>query len=159
MKQITITEYYQNDHLRLDKLFDLYSTLKHSDSLKAKSSFQEFKIGLQRHIVWEENILFPVFEKKTNIVTGGPIQVMKQEHRQIKQYLESIHEKVKNNDFNTDSLEKEILSVLSQHNLKEENILYPYIDKLTNKDEKNEIFIAMDELPKEAYEHCCSGNH
>ena len=28
-------------------------------------TWKEFKIGLQRHIVWEESVLFPRFEHKT----------------------------------------------------------------------------------------------
>ncbi len=155
MNEKTVTKYYQDDHSRLEKLFESYSTLKCNDFTKAKEYFKEFLFGLQKHIVWEETILFPAYEKKTQITTG-PTEVMRQEHRLIKQCLESIHKKVKNKDISTEILEKELLALLAQHNLKEENILYPSIDNLTNEEEKNEIFKTMDNLPKEAYEHCCS---
>jgi regulator of cell morphogenesis and NO signaling len=50
----TIRTYYERDHDRLDELFTTFQRLKRSDFAKAKEAFKEFKVGLQRHIVWEE---------------------------------------------------------------------------------------------------------
>ena len=36
-----------------------------------KEAFKEFKLGLQRHIVWEEELLFPIWEEKTGMVEDG----------------------------------------------------------------------------------------
>ncbi len=55
---------YTHNHGRLDELFHQFQTLKSPDRAKAVKHFQGFKTGLEQHIVWEEEILFPSFKKK-----------------------------------------------------------------------------------------------
>jgi iron-sulfur cluster repair protein YtfE (RIC family) len=146
------------DHDRLDHCFAQFQAMKRSDSAQAKEHFKEFKFGLQRHIIWEEHILFPRFEAKTGLYGTGPTEVMRQEHRRIGALLEAIHEKVKRADPNSDAEERALLDVLSAHNLKEESILYPALDRLLTGAEKAEAFAAMEQLPEQAYRTCCGGH-
>ena len=44
-----------------------------------------------------------------------------------------------------------LLQVLGSHNMKEENILYPAIDDLTNEQEKKQAIERMTELPSENF--------
>jgi len=44
-----------------------------------------------------------------------------------------------------------LLEVLGSHNQKEENILYPAIDNLTNEQEKKQAIERMTELPSENF--------
>jgi iron-sulfur cluster repair protein YtfE (RIC family) len=156
LKAKSISDYYEKDHDRLDELFKNFQKWKGMDFLKAKEFFVAFKFGLQRHIIWEEEVLFPVFEKVTGLFNEGPTYVMRLEHRIIGERLESIHKKVQNKDLNSDQEEKELLSILSDHNQKEEKILYPAIDELAEKlGNTNEIFKQMREIPEERYQHCC----
>ena len=90
----TISVFFEKHHDRLDALFQSFQTLKRHDVAKAQEAFKEFKLGLQRHIVWEEDLLFPLWEEKTGMCDGGPTFVMRNEHRQIGEQLESIHHKV-----------------------------------------------------------------
>lgn len=142
MNTATIAQHYSEDHDRLDELFRRFQTLKHSDRPSALAAFQEFMAGLERHIVWEEEILFPAFEQKTGHV-GGPTEVMRWEHREIRGFLEAIAGKLTRNDGDTASDEAGLLSVLGPHNQKEEGILYPTIDQVTGADERAEIFAEM----------------
>jgi|SRR3989338_582496 len=158
MADISITSYYEKDHDRLDGLFKAYQTLKRTDFDKAKPNFRDFKFGLQRHIIWEEEILFPLFEEKTGMRNGGPTEVMRMEHREIGAILEAIHEKVKARDPESDSDEQKLLTVLGNHNMKEENILYPAIDRSINDNERKAVFKKMEELPPERYAQCCGGH-
>jgi len=73
---------------------------------------------------WEEEILFPLFEKKTGM-QFGPTYVMRNEHKEIAAHLESIHKKVQKADPSSDREEQKLLEVLGAHNQKEEAILYP----------------------------------
>lgn len=155
MSQETITSYYEKDHDRLDLLFKQFQASKREDFAAAKNYFREFKTGLQRHIVWEEEILFPTFEEKMGMQNTGPTVVMRSEHRQIKAALEAIHEKIQRQDPNSDIEEEQLLSTLKQHNLKEEQILYPAIDRLVEEEGRKKIFQQMKELPAERYAHCC----
>lgn len=150
-----VSDFFGRDHDRLDALFRDFQRLKRSDFPKAKEAFAEFKIGLQRHIIWEEDILFPAFEEKTGMKETGPTAVMRTEHRQIKTALEAIHARIIKKDPASDREEAQLLDVLGQHNIKEENILYPAIDNLVQGPDKESIFLRMEKVPPERYEICC----
>ncbi len=151
----SILEFMGKDHDRLDKIFGEFRGIVNTDVSKARPLFHDFKIGLQRHIVWEEEILFPIFENKTGMHDTGPTAVMRNEHRKIKDFLEKIHDKLAKGDNNTKSLENGLLEVLTEHNNKEESILYPWIDSETNEQEREEAFRKMKSLPQEKYNKCC----
>ncbi len=61
----TILEFMSEDHDRLDNKIKMYSTEKLVNVERAEGIFILFKSELERHIIWEEDILFPVFERKT----------------------------------------------------------------------------------------------
>ena len=124
----------------------------------AKEAFKAFKFGLQRHIVWEEDVLFPLWEEKTGMSQGGPTFVMRAEHRQIGQQLEAIHDKVAEQNPDSDQEEQALLDLLGTHNMKEERVLYPAIDQLTSAEERATVFQNMKNIPEERYKLCC-GQH
>lgn len=138
----TINEHYTQDHERLDELFYQFQKLKSADPVRAKNHFAEFKSGLEQHIVWEEEILFPSFETKFGHL-GGPTAVMRWEHQEIRKYLDAISGKLAHEDWRTESEELGLISVLCPHNHKEESILYPMIDQVTRAEERKEIFARM----------------
>jgi len=152
-----ITAYFEADHDRLDSLFSSYSKIKREDVKKAKPYFREFFKGLKRHIVWEEEVLFPFFEEATGI-KQGPTEVMRLEHRKIGAILDRLHEKVRAGSADTDAEEQEVLAVLKPHNDKEENILYPAIDQHASSEVASELFLKMEEIPQERLQACC-GSH
>ncbi len=143
------------DHDRLDELFVNFRTWKRTDYAKAKEYFKEFKFGLQRHIVWEESILFPRFEHKTGMVREGPTEVMRREHRQIADRLEAIHKFVQKEDPNSDAEEQALLETLGAHNQKEEHVLYPALDRLLSDEDRAEVVTEMEQTPESAYKVCC----
>jgi len=154
-EQNTISAYYEQDHDRLDELFKTFQQLKRSDFPKAQEAFKEFKYGLQRHIVWEEEILFPLWEKETGISEGGATSVMRAEHRQIGQQLESIHRKVADQNLDSDQEEQALLNLLGSHNMKEERVLYPGIDRVTSAEVRATVFQNMKNIPEERYKLSC----
>ena len=156
--QKTISAFYEQDHDRLDELFKAFQKMKRSDFPKAKEAFKAFKFGLQRHIVWEEDVLFPLWEERTGMSEGGPTFVMRAEHRQIGQQLEAIHGKVADQNPDSDQEEQALLDLLGTHNMKEERVLYPAIDQLTSAEEREAVFRNMKNIPEERYKLCC-GQH
>jgi iron-sulfur cluster repair protein YtfE (RIC family) len=138
------------DHDRLDNCFHRFRELKHRDFPEAKALFTEFKFGLLRHIFLEEQLLFPLFEAKTGLYPLGPTRVMRIEHRRISAYLEAIHEKIRRDDPDSDAAEQDLLQSLSVHNQKEENILYPALDRLLSDCEKTGTFAAMNQIMHES---------
>src|SRR5579884_3385315 len=72
MSEAAVQTSFAHDHDRLDELLETYRRLKRVDFDQAKQAFREFKFGLQRHIIWEETVLFPLFEEKTGMRDRGP---------------------------------------------------------------------------------------
>ncbi len=142
MNTTSINEHFTEDHERLDELFHQFQTLKTSNRVKAVNDFMEFKSGLEKHIVWEEEILFPSFEKKFGHL-GGPTEVMRWEHWEIRKYLNAIAAKLAQDDNDTDVEEMGLQSVLCPHNHKEESILYPMIDQVIGAEERAGIFVRI----------------
>ena len=143
----TILEFMSIDHDRLDNKIRTYSADKLVDIERAESIFLSFKNELERHIIWEEDILFPVFERKTGIKDGGPTSVMRAEHIQIKNHLQEIKKKLHAKKIQNPCKEEvALLEVLESHNQKEENILYPGIDNLTSEQEKELMIKEMSEI-------------
>jgi len=155
--QKAITTYFEADHDRLDSLFSKYREKKREDVKAAKPYFREFFKGLRRHIVWEEEVLFPFFEEASG-VTSGPTKVMRGEHRQIGAILDQMHDKVRKADPNTDVEEESLLAVLKPHNDKEESILYPAIDQHAGSGKAADLFLKIEEIPAERFQTCC-GSH
>jgi hemerythrin-like domain-containing protein len=158
MNEQKITSFYTHDHDQLDRYFQDFQGLKKKNYAQAKENFKKFKFGLQRHIAWEEEILFPLFEDKTGMKNGGPTEVMRQEHRQIEQALEALHKKVQRQDPQSDLEEELVWNLLKQHNMKEENILYPAIDQSISEKERQNVFGKMEALPEHKYRTCCGGS-
>ncbi len=152
-----VLEFMGKDHDRLDGIFEEFKAMRHNEKTKTNSLFHEFKVGLQRHIVWEEEILFPLFEDQTGMKNEGPTAVMREEHRQIRDILDRIHNKLKEaKTEGLDTLEANLLAVLKPHNDKEESILYPWIDSSLTETERADAFLKMKNLPAEKYNKCCS---
>ena len=143
----TILKFMCIDHDRLDNKIKKYSTEKLVDIKRAETIFLSFKSELERHIIWEEDILFPVFERKTGIKDGGPTSVMRIEHIQIKNHLQEIKRKLHAKKIQDPCKEEVALfKVLQSHNQKEENILYPGIDNLTSEQEKEQMIKQMSSI-------------
>lgn len=154
-----ITQYFEADHNRLDAIFCQFQRAKGESVAKAKSFFKLFNNGLKRHIIWEEDILFPIFEKKTGMTAVGPTFVMREEHQKIGAILERIHDKLRRADLSSEVDEGMLIQVLSSHNQKEEQVLYPTLDRLITDEEVAQILLDMESIPIERYQTCCGGAH
>lgn len=151
MPERTITTMFDEDHDRLDELFKSFHLLKRTDPANAQKAFVDFKTGLRRHMVWEEDVLFPLWEKKTGMTGGGPTFVMRQEHREIGESLDAIDRKVQAQNPESDQEEQAFVDMLERHNMTEEQVLYPAIDKATSADEREVAFQKMNNIPEERY--------
>ena len=120
-----ISEFMEEDHDRLDNIFAEFQKKKREDPVKAMEMFLEFSQGLRRHIGWEDDTLFSLFESRMNL-PGGPTAVMRMEHGLIKDYLAQIQSSAGGE---TEEIERALAAALDSHNMKEEKILYPWIDQ------------------------------
>jgi len=132
---MNILEFMKDDHRSCDnQLTVAENAIIKGDMKSAKKEFDSFKNLTLHHFKMEEDILFPVFEQRTGI-QSGPTQVMRMEHTQMKGLLERME--VALNDNNNDQflgVLESLMILLQQHNMKEEQMLYPSCDKVLGGD-------------------------
>jgi hemerythrin-like domain-containing protein len=93
----------------------------------------------------EERVLFPGFEAKTG-QTMGPTQVMRAEHVQMRDLMGQMQAALAAEHEDTYLGLSETLNMLmQQHNLKEENVLYPMADRVLAA-ERDGLIGRMDDL-------------
>lgn len=110
----------------------------------------EFEKVLTPHSEREEGLLFPMMVKYVGY-GGGPIVVMEFEHNQAKGYLDLFLEQAeKMGETIDESFSKEMASnvikvcyVLSDHFLKEEEVLFPNAQQLLNEEEKELLYFQF----------------
>ncbi len=127
---MTITEFMSGDHKRCDQLFaDAEAAVDCGDWDSARQTVTDFLNAMEEHFLMEEETLFPQFESASGNETG-PTQVMRHEHRQMRQLLaqmqQGLERKASDHFFGTSET---LLILMQQHNLKEEQILYPMTER------------------------------
>lgn len=135
-------EFFTQDHRRLDELFDRFKADKSDARIEI---LNEFASGLIRHIIWEEEYLFPIFERVTGMVQEGPVKVMREEHHIIQELLYELLMGVRLGEPSADITTK-LDGLLLQHNLSEENVLYEAVENMLALESRNELLqILKDE--------------
>lgn len=146
MSAPSINDFLTEDHDRLDGLLESFQECRTKDSAEAKDFLTQFTVGLQRHLRWEESILFPLFEQKTG--QSGLTNTLRGEHEEIREWLAALNQKVEQNDADCDHAEKMLVEELGGHNAREEYALYPELDKLLTEEEQKATFAAMAAVPE-----------
>ncbi|MDY0012878.1 MAG: hemerythrin domain-containing protein [Rhodocyclaceae bacterium] len=94
-----------------------------------RTAMSRFERMLLAHFLAEEELLFPAFEAATGMASG-PTVVMRQEHQQMRDLCADMSAAAQACDPSTLAGAADTLLVLmQQHNMKEENILYPMCDQ------------------------------
>lgn len=139
----SVTGYLQADHRRLDAILTEVQRLATAGSYPdATARFAKFSSGLGRHIDLEEQILFPAFESATGML-GGPTQVMRAEHVQIRDSMRTATDALAREEGGVlDEAIRELTETLSAHNMKEEHMLYPMADQAMHGDEQRRQLVS-----------------
>jgi iron-sulfur cluster repair protein YtfE (RIC family) len=123
------TQILLDHHKHCDELFA--ATEEAADERRwtdCYSRFAKFRDELDAHFRTEEEVLFPAFEVASGMA-GGPTEVMRYEHAQMRTLLESLATTLAACDADRFAGTAETLLVMmQQHNMKEERILYPMCD-------------------------------
>lgn len=126
----SIQHFMAGDHRHCDDLFvAAEQAVLSANWTLAGQAFARFQQATLGHFSAEETQLFPAFEAQTGM-RQGPTQVMRQEHAQMRELMQAAAQAVIDQDANAYAGEAEtLLIMMQQHNLKEENILYPLCDQ------------------------------
>ncbi len=135
-----IGAYFERDHDEIDLLFgylrrDVQAAAgdPRRPLTPLARQFEEFDSRLERHIRWEEEVLFPEVERKSPSLAFGPGRVMRTEHVDIRRLKAEAGEMLhsRNPDLKAAArLLDACLHVLAGHNEKEEQIYYPMSDQM-----------------------------
>lgn len=98
---------------------------RQSDWAALAEHFARFSTEVEHHLSLEENTLFPAFESATGML-HGPTAVMRGEHQEMRELLEDMQRALDAQQRDVFlGLGETLLILTQQHNMKEENMLYP----------------------------------
>ena len=129
----SLARFLSEDHADCDGFFaEAENAVSASNWNLAGTAFEAFHAATLRHFLREEIVLFPAFEAATGMV-AGPTVVMRDEHDHMRVMLEAMAAALAGRGADAYLGHSEtMLMLLRQHNLKEENILYPMAENAMN---------------------------
>ena len=125
-----VTTFMSDDHRHCDHLFAAAEEAAANGDLPAcRARLQAFEAAMTQHFAMEEQALFPAFEEATGN-RMGPTRVMCLEHQQMREVLAALAEALAADDLDDYLGQADTLLILmQQHNIKEEQMLYPMSDR------------------------------
>lgn len=127
---ITCLDHFSAEHRACDDHFAAAEAAAQAGDWNAcRAAWAAFVDATEQHFQCEEQQLFPAFEAATGI-TQGPTAVMRHEHGQMRQLFADVGVSLQEQDGDgfLGGCET-LLMLMQQHNLKEENVLYPMCDQ------------------------------
>jgi len=124
------TQILPDHHRHCDDLFAAAEdAVQRGDWAAAAAAFAHFNEQMNAHFEAEEGLLFPAFEAATGS-RAGPTGMMRYEHDQMRGLLVQLAQACEAHDTDTyGGVAETLLMLMQQHNMKEENILYPMCDR------------------------------
>jgi hemerythrin-like domain-containing protein len=126
----TISSVMRDNHRHCDELYAAAEeAVSEQDWADATDRWQAFTREFDQHITGrEEGQLFPALEAAGG--PAGPLAVMRAEHEQMRALVTQMNDALAARDQQQFlGLGETLMLVTQQHNMKEENILYPIMDQ------------------------------
>lgn len=126
----SIGQFLGEDHRRCDDYFlAAERAVVAQDWAVGQQSFRAFQRAVERHLAMEEQVLFAAYEALAG--ASGPSQVMRWEHEQMRALFADLASALERRDVAEFlGLSETLLVLMQQHNMKEEQMLYPLCDRL-----------------------------
>jgi hemerythrin-like domain-containing protein len=96
----------------------------------------------------EEDLLLPVY-RRAGPIPGGAVELFTSEHRKMLEYVEQFKGTLARLQEQPPNLKREVIALLDvqatfkhlveHHDLREQNILYPTLDRVTGEEERREL--------------------
>ncbi|HJX78513.1 hemerythrin domain-containing protein [Glutamicibacter sp.] len=146
----SLAEAFAKEHHEIDAAIEKYmaSTDEHPE-LRAKMLLEAVS-ALRRHIFLEEEVVFPHLTRATLMM---PLMVMDREHGELWRRMDALEVSLQSGSADeqlaTDC--QELLSLLENHNSKEEPIIYPQMDTALSVQEQQQVahLLAGGVLPED----------
>ncbi len=133
----TVTARLTAHHRHCDDLLAEAERAAKQNWERCTERFKTFRDSLETHLQAEEQQLFPAVEPVLSPVegptlsTGGPTSVMRAEHEDMRGLLRLLEGSIEAADAEGfQGLVETLFILMQQHNMKEENVLYPLCDRI-----------------------------
>lgn len=149
----SLAEAFTHEHHQIDAGIEEYLALGAGTAPRDRAvPLLRAMEALRRHIYLEEEIVFPHLPKGPLMM---PLMVMRREHGELWQRMDALAETL-GDDAAADSSEdgaedglagacQELLSLLDDHNSKEEPIIYPHLDADLDPAEQSRVRTLLEE--------------
>ena len=126
----TLSTFMSSGHKTCDEAFAIAEEAALGGNWhQASDAFNAFHNDMAQHFRMEEEIFFPALISSGG--PSGPVSIMLMEHAQMTEVIEQMADSVAGPDAEEyGGLSETLLIVMQQHNLKEEQILYPIADRI-----------------------------
>lgn len=155
-EETTLGFLLSEQHRALQKLILLHQQSLVSWQLEeARRFLEDFEQDLKKHIQIEDDFLFPLYCEIVPHPAGGAPEFFKIEHQKILWYLQRLSEKLDHLLLLPDSSERCLLLIaiieeesrfkhlMEHHELREENIMYPLLDRRLDPEKQKEILATL----------------
>lgn len=138
-------------HRWLDSLFlDHQLALLSLNLPVASDCLKRYEVNLNLHVEDEENALIPLFEARTDNVPGGAVELFTGEHTKLTGFVAEFHGTLATLNgkperelklyvirlFDREAICK---GLVEHHHAREQNILFPWLDRVTSESERNTL--------------------
>lgn len=125
-----ISQFMTQDHRACDERFAAAEQAVNDQEWDtAAARYDEFEKAMEHHFAMEEETLFPAFEEATGN-DQGPTQIMRMEHEQMRDLMQQLMDALTDRDADVYlGVSETLMVMMQQHNVKEEQILYPMSDQ------------------------------
>ena len=137
------------DHRACDEEFaNMENAVNDENWVEASKLLEKFSSDLLHHFDIEEKVMFVAFEARSASAHCNPTPVMLMEHTQMRNVLQELKKELeaKNKDQFFGHSET-LMMTMQQHNMKEEQMMYPMIDEVMMGEEQI-LLDSMKELKK-----------
>lgn len=111
----------------------------------ARERLRRFEAMLRDHMRFEEEHLLPLY-RRAGPVRGGPVEFFLGEHRKMLEFLYRFSQRLEQLAKSKSDLKREVIKLfdaeatfkhlVEHHDLREQNILYPALDRVTTEKER-----------------------
>ncbi|HEX4955924.1 MAG TPA: hemerythrin domain-containing protein [Thermoanaerobaculia bacterium] len=136
-----VSEALSWDHDRLDLLEEAAQAARDAGQPeRAAELFHRFTAGLRRHQDCEGAILFPEFDRLCGLQPDdGPTAILRLEHRRIEGLLGKLERSAGASAETFEPLRRELRHLLGLHHGKEEQLIFPTLDRLLPPEGRDEL--------------------
>lgn len=121
-----IAAFFEADHDGIDALL---AAIDAAEAATAVPLMREFDRRLERHIVWEEEVLFPAADQAAPEVVRSLVLVLRREHARIRARMKRAMVRLRRGDAaGARACVAAAVAVMGEHNRREEGALYPACD-------------------------------